>query len=108
MWRFQVMNKTERRKSEWLSEQSEFHSLPFRTVNHRPEISRATFFGTFLLPQKKGAPSERLKKKYFIHIGALRQKSIPASAGMTKNRIHCKEQTAPFVLLKWTTDVQAL
>jgi hypothetical protein len=62
MWRFQVMNETERRKSEWLSEHSEFHSLPFRSVIHRPEISRATFFGTFLLWEKKGAPSERLKK----------------------------------------------
>ena len=47
MWRFQVMNETERTKREWLSEQSEFHSLPFRTVNHRPEIFMATFFGTF-------------------------------------------------------------
>jgi hypothetical protein len=43
------MSKTERIKREWLSEQSEFHSLPFRTVSQRPEISRATFFGTFLL-----------------------------------------------------------
>jgi hypothetical protein len=65
MWRFQVMNETERIKREWLSEQSEFHSLPFRSVIHRPEISRATFFGTFLLWQKKGTPSERLKKDIF-------------------------------------------
>jgi hypothetical protein len=62
------MNETERRKREWLSEQSEFHSLTFRTVNHRPEISRATFFGTFLFPQKKGAPSERLKKDIFLNL----------------------------------------
>jgi hypothetical protein len=55
------MNEMERIKSEWLSEHIEFHSLPFRTVNHRPEISRATFFGPFLLWEKKGAPSEGFK-----------------------------------------------
>jgi hypothetical protein len=60
MWIFQVMSETERKKREWLSEHSEFHSLSFRTVNHRPEISRATFFGSFLLWQKKGTPSEGL------------------------------------------------
>jgi hypothetical protein len=71
------MNKTERRKSEWLSEQSEFHSLPFRSVNHRPEISRATFFGTFLLPQKKGAPSERLKKNISFILGRCGKSRFP-------------------------------